>query len=81
MPKKRELTEFERGEIIGLWKGGHSERNIMEILGHPKTTIHDIITKYKNLGNVTDVPHSGRPPKLTEREVRSLVKIVKKDRQ
>ena len=25
---RKELTEFERGEIIGLWKGKHSLRDI-----------------------------------------------------
>lgn len=81
MPKSCQLTEFERGEIIGLWKGGHSERNIQEILQHPKSTIHDIITNYKNKNQTTAAPQPGRPPKLTERDIRHLTKIVKKDRQ
>jgi transposase len=81
MPKGCELTEFERGEIIGLWKGGHSERNIGEILDRPKTTIHDIITNYKNSQQITAAPRPGRPPKLTERNIRQLVRIVKEDRQ
>lgn len=43
MPKKRELTSFERGEIVGLHKGDISQRKIAEILGHPKSTIGEII--------------------------------------
>ena len=81
MPQKHELTEFERGEIIGLWKGGHSERDINEILDIPKTTIHRTITDYKNSGKISAAPRSGRPPKFTERDVRHLAKIVKEDRQ
>ncbi|GBC03349.1 hypothetical protein RclHR1_05080015 [Rhizophagus clarus] len=81
MPKKHEFTEFERGEIIGLWKGGHSERNISEILDFPKSTIHDTITDYKNSEKISAAPRSGRPPKLAERDVRRIVRIVKKDRQ
>ena len=46
MPKTCELTPFERGEIVGLSKGGHSVRNISEILGKPKSTVQDVITKY-----------------------------------
>jgi transposase len=81
MPKKRELTEFERGEIIGLWKGGHSEWNINEILDIPKTTIHRTITDYKDSEKISAAPRSGRPPKFTERDVRHLAKIVKEDRK
>ncbi|GES76419.1 transposable element Tcb1 transposase [Rhizophagus clarus] len=33
--------------------GGHSEQNIEEILDHSKTTIHDIITNYKNSQQIT----------------------------
>jgi transposase len=81
MLKTRELSEFERGEIIGLWKGGHVERDIVNILDHPKSTIHNIIDKYKTEHQISNAPRSGRPPKLTERNVRYLVKTVKKDRQ
>jgi transposase len=81
MSKRSQLSDFERGEIIGLWKGGHSERNIESILQHPKSTIHDIITSYKNKNQITAIPQPGRPPKLTERDVRHLIKIVKEDRQ
>ncbi|CAB5384330.1 unnamed protein product [Rhizophagus irregularis] len=81
MLKKHELTEFERGEIIGLWKGGHSERNISEILDFPKTTIHDTIMDYKNSEKISAASRSGRPPKLAERDIRRIVRIVKEDRQ
>ena len=81
MPKKCELTEFEREKIIGLWKEGHSKRSIGKILEFPKTTIHDTITNYKNSEKITAASHSDRPPKLTEREVRHLVRTLKEDRQ
>ena len=81
MPKTRELTEFERGEIIGLWKGGHNEQNIEIILNYPKTTIHNIIEKYRSENQTSSAFRSGRPPKLTERHIRQLVKVVNEDRQ
>jgi transposase len=81
MSQRRELTEFEQGEIIGLWKGGHSERNIEEILGHPKSTIHGTIISYKISGQITASSRSGRPPKFTAKDVRHLVKTLKEDRQ
>ena len=81
MPKRCQLTEFEREEIIGLFKGGHKERDIEVILNHPKSTIHDIISNYVNKNQTKAVPQSGRPRKLTDRDVRHIVKIIKEDRQ
>lgn len=81
MPKTRELTDFERGEIIGAWKFGHSERQISEGLEFPKSTIHNIITKYKENNTTTTESRSGRPPMLSSRNVRYLVNIVKENRQ
>ena len=66
MPKTCELTPFERGEIVGLSKGGHSIRNISEILSIPKSTVHEVITKY-NEENCTDtLSRNGRLLTLSE---------------
>ena len=58
MTQRQELTEFERGVIIGGWMFGHSEREIEEKTGHPKTTIHDTIERYRETGTVTPVPRT-----------------------
>ena len=81
MPKTRELTPFERGEIVGLSKGGHSIRNISEILGHPKSTVQDVITKYKEGSCADAAPRSGRPPALSEQDKCQLGRVVKKNRK
>ncbi|CAB4476100.1 unnamed protein product [Rhizophagus irregularis] len=54
--KRRELTIFERGEVIGAWKCGIR-------------------------GDETLPPRTGRPPKMTERDGRHLIRILKKDRK
>jgi hypothetical protein len=43
MRKTRELSEFERGQIIGLWKGGKTHEAISRILKFPKSTVTDTI--------------------------------------
>ena len=48
MGKTRELSEFERGQIIGLWKGGRTHEAISHVLKIPKSTITDTIARYKN---------------------------------
>ncbi len=46
---RQEISDFERGRIIGMWEAGKSEREIAEKTAHPKTTVHDIIVKYRDL--------------------------------
>ncbi|CAG8745549.1 13797_t:CDS:1, partial [Funneliformis mosseae] len=54
----------------------YSIRNILEILGKPKSTIHDVITKY-NKENCTDTAsRSSRPLALSEQNKRQLGRIV-----
>jgi transposase len=80
MSKKKELTDFERGEIIGLHKGGFSQRKITEILNIPKSTVGDVIKKYNDQGLTTTASRSGRPKILTERDERHLINLVKENR-
>ena len=79
--KRKELSVFERGEVIGAWKCGISERKIGEALNHPQSTIHDTISVYKNFGYETLPSRPGRQPILTERDGRHLLRILKTDRK
>src|SRR6266511_2302419 len=78
--QRKELSEFQRGEIIGAWKCDFSERNISDKLGYPKSTVHDVIVAYKN-GFETLPPRTGRPPILTERDSRHLIQTLNKNRR
>ena len=80
MPKRQELTDFERGEIVGLFKGKFKQSKIVEILDHPKSTVSAIIKKYREQGLTTTASRSGRPKSLTNRDNRHLVKVVKENR-
>jgi transposase len=80
MPKTHELSDFERGEIIGLWKANFSTREIEKILDHPQKTISNIIMKYRDEGMTTTAQRSGRPKILLDLDKRHLVNIVKKNR-
>jgi len=81
MAERKELTEFERGVIVGGWLFGHSEREIEEKTGHPKTTVHRTIEKYRETGTTDPLPRSGRPPVLTSRDKRHLEMIVRSNRR
>ena len=40
----------------------------------PRSTIKSIITKWKEHGTTTNLPRDGRPPKLTDRARRALIR-------
>ena len=81
MTKSPELTDFERGMIIGLHKGNFGPPAISKVLGYPRTTISTIIKRYNEDNMTTTASRSGRPPLLDDRTKRKLVREVKKDRK
>ena len=46
MGKNRELTVAQRSQIIGLFKGKHTRKEISEILGFPIATVKRTIQVY-----------------------------------
>jgi transposase len=80
MSKTRELSDFERGEIVGLSKGNFSYRKIAVILDIPKSTVGDVVKKYNEQGSTTTAPRSGRPKILSEYDKKQLIKITKENR-
>lgn len=81
MTQRRELTCFERGMIVGLYKGKHGTSDISRILEIPRGTCRDVIKKFCEEGLTDTAPRSGRPPLLTEREERTLIHTAKEERQ
>ncbi len=79
MFKKKELTDFARGKIIGLYEAGDSERTISKKTGYGKTTVHNIKAKYYEFGAVSVASQSGCPKKLTEQDKRHLKVILTKN--
>ena len=80
MPKRKELTDFERGEIIGLHKGGFPQRKIADTLNHPKSTVGDIIKKFNTLGLTSTISRSDRSKILNDWDKRHLIKLIKANR-
>ena len=80
MVKNKELSTFQRDENFGLHKGKHSQRDISKILNVPRTTIQSILKSWLGNNYTNDIPLSGRPRKLTNRDLRSLRTTLKKSR-
>ncbi|GFS84182.1 HTH_Tnp_Tc3_2 domain-containing protein [Trichonephila clavipes] len=81
MSKSKELSEFDRGIIAGCHLCGKSVREIADILQKPKSTVRDVIVKWKRRGNETAEKRTGRPKILGERSHVTLKRVVKQNRE
>lgn len=81
MSKRKELSDFERGVIVGCHISGKSIRAIAVELSQPRSTVGDVVKKWKTTGVGTRTAHVGRPRKLTERDRRVLKREVRKNRK
>ncbi|GFV35330.1 transposable element Tcb1 transposase [Trichonephila clavipes] len=77
-----DLSEFEKGMIVGMRCAGCSVTETAIYLGCARSTLSAVMTAYKKCGNVTSGKHnSGRKRKLTDRDKRVLTRIVARKRK
>ncbi|CAG8687952.1 9625_t:CDS:1, partial [Ambispora leptoticha] len=81
MASYHELTIFECGMIIGLFKDNHGATDISKFLEISRTTCQNVINNFhkKSLTDVAD--HSGRPPILSSHEERTLIHQARENRK
>jgi transposase len=71
------LFNFERGKILGAHLVGPSVTKSATMLGVSRATASKVMLAYTNHGKATSVKrNSGRKPTLTERDCRTLRRIV-----
>ena len=78
-PRRKELSDAKKNIIVGMKRAGKTNTYIAKDLGIPRSTVIFVCKKYEATGSTTNVKRSGRPPKLTPRDVRTLVLSVRKD--
>ena len=71
-----DLTESERNQIIGLFKGGAIKAHITKILGFSKTTVLWTIQTFCEGKGLKTQPRSGRPKLLNCEHQKILKKIA-----
>jgi IS30 family transposase len=79
MVKSRELTEFQRIEIIRLSETGLSQRKVAEVIGCCQNTVKTTLQRFKKHNTVKSLHRTGRNPISNERDKRNLIDMVKKD--
>ncbi|XP_064876722.1 protein RCC2 homolog [Oncorhynchus nerka] len=80
MVRTKELSDFQRGTVIGCHLSNKSVRQISALLELPRSTVSAVIVKWKRLGATTAQPRSGRPHKLTELDRRVLKHVARTNR-
>jgi transposase len=75
-----DLTDFERGQIVGARFAGASVTKTAILLDVLIATVAEVMTAYTNRGKTTSAKrNSERKSKLTERDRRTLRRAVSKN--
>lgn len=72
--KTKELSKQVRDKVVEKYKSGLGYKKISKSLMIPRSTIKSIIIKWKEHGTTTNLPREGRPPKLSARSRRALIR-------
>jgi transposase len=80
-PRRRELTEGERGEIIGMRKAGMSFAAIGRELSVHEETVRKVWIYYESTGEHKPLPRQGRPTILKEHDRRIIKRHITKNRE
>ena len=75
MAKEHELTDIQKGEILGLIPH-FSEREIGRQLGIPHETVNDFIHRYQIRPFMKNLLRFSKPSKLSKRSDRLLVRLA-----
>lgn len=76
MGRREELSDFQRGTVVGCHMCKKSVREISALLNLPRSTVSAVILKWKRGGITTALPRSGRPHKLKEEDRQVLEKVA-----
>ena len=75
MPKGKELTEFQKGEILAL-KGLMSQQKISIRVDIPRETITSFLKRVETRDSIKNIPRSGAPRKTTKSDDRYIVRTA-----
>jgi transposase len=75
MGRSGELSDLERGLVIGCHISKKSVRDITTLLKLPKSAVGDMIVKWKREGTTSMKPRPGRPHLMTDRDRQALKKV------
>lgn len=60
-----------------MYDAGFSGNEIVSKLAIPRTTIYNVLKRFRDRGTIKSSKRSGRPRKLTDRDLRELGRLIK----
>src|ERR1044072_4870715 len=79
-PRRTEMSPHDKGKILAYMEIFNTTQ-IAKKMGHDPTTIRRFINKYKETGNIENLPRTERPPALNNDEKDALTNEVIKNRR
>uniref|UniRef100_A0A8C9YNW9 Transposase Tc1-like domain-containing protein n=1 Tax=Sander lucioperca TaxID=283035 RepID=A0A8C9YNW9_SANLU len=76
--KPKENTRQVRDKVVEKFKAGLDYKKIPQALNSSWSTVQSITRKWKEYGTTANLPGHGRPPKLTGRARRALIREAAK---
>uniref|UniRef100_A0A8D0CXQ8 Transposase n=1 Tax=Sander lucioperca TaxID=283035 RepID=A0A8D0CXQ8_SANLU len=79
MAKTKELSKDTRNKIVDLHQAGKTESAVGKQLGVKKSTVGEIIRKWKTYKTTDNLPRSGAPRKISPHGVKMITRTVSKN--
>ena len=76
-PRNKELSPFQRGILVGQAAQGHSYGRIAKATKLHRNTVRMAVINASLQQNGVSRPRSGRPPLITERDKRHIIRIAR----
>ena len=74
---RKELSTDCKDLIVKAYQNIKNIRKLAQIFKIPKSTICDILKRFRERGDIENRPRTGRPSHFTKRDESSLLKIMK----
>jgi transposase len=78
MSQRKELTDFQKGEIEAL-RPYFSHGEISKQLNIPRRTVSSFIQRTQQRQSIENLPHPGRPRKISNTDIRYLVHVAESE--
>ena len=73
---KKEHSPHKRGRIVALYRAGLSAREVAAQEGISHRAVYGIVSRYDKQVKGRSNPRSGRPPKLSDRDRRHIMRLI-----